>query len=49
MKLTKLFTEFFESEKAGGIILIFVTAISLALANSTWQTSYINFWNRFVD
>lgn len=45
MKLTKLFTEFFESEKAGGIILIFVTAISLALANSTWQTSYINFWN----
>ncbi|MFZ1453326.1 MAG: Na+/H+ antiporter NhaA, partial [Ferruginibacter sp.] len=45
MKLTKLFSEFFESEKAGGLILVFVTIISLLLANSAWQTGYISFWN----
>ncbi len=45
MKLTKLFNEFFNSEKAGGLILVFVTVLSLVLANSAWQTSYINFWH----
>ncbi len=44
MKVTRLFTEFFNSEKAGGLILVFVAAISLVLANSALQTSYINFW-----
>jgi len=44
MKLTKLFNDFFNSEKAGGLILVFVTIVSLALANSAWQTDYINFW-----
>lgn len=44
--LTKLFTGFFESEKAGGIILVFVTLISLFLANSAWQTEYIDFWHQ---
>ncbi|MEG8946745.1 Na+/H+ antiporter NhaA [Rosettibacter firmus] len=45
MKLTKLFTEFFESEKAGGILLVIMTALSLIVANSPLQTIYINFWN----
>lgn len=45
MKLTKLFSEFFESEKAGGLILVFATIISLLLANSAWQADYISFWN----
>ena len=45
MRLTKLFTEFFDSEKAGGLILVFATAISLILANSVFQTDYINFWH----
>jgi NhaA family Na+:H+ antiporter len=45
MKLTKLFHEFFESEKAGGLILVFVTLISLLLANSAFQDGYINFWH----
>lgn len=45
MRLNKLFNDFFESEKAGGIILIFVTLFSLGLANSAWQTNYINFWH----
>ena len=45
MKLTKLFTEFFESEKAAGIILLFCTIISLILSNSAWQNQFIQFWN----
>jgi NhaA family Na+:H+ antiporter len=45
MKLTKLYKEFFESEKAGGLILIFATAVSLILANSSFQADYINFWH----
>jgi NhaA family Na+:H+ antiporter len=44
MKLTKLYQEFFNSEKAGGLILIFATVMSLVLANSPWQFTYSNFW-----
>src|SRR5688500_15193834 len=43
--LTRLFREFFENEKTAGLILVFVTILSLALANSPVQDSYINFWN----
>ena len=45
MQLTRLYKEFFNSEKAGGLILVFVTVLSLGLANSPWQTDYINFWH----
>ena len=45
MKLSKLYNEFFDSEKAGGLILVFATLISLILANSGWQTAYIHFWH----
>lgn len=45
MKLTKLFSDFFDSEKTAGLILLFVTVLSLILANSPWQESYIGFWN----
>ena len=44
MKIKKLFNEFFESEKAGGLILVFMTILSLLLANSSFQHTYINFW-----
>lgn len=44
MKLSKLFKEFYESEKAGGIVLLIVTIVSLLLANSPIQSSYIGFW-----
>jgi NhaA family Na+:H+ antiporter len=44
MKVTRLFKEFFESEKAGGLILVFMTALSLVLANSVWQTEYLQLW-----
>jgi Na+:H+ antiporter, NhaA family len=50
MKVTRLFQEFFESEKAGGIVLIACTVLSLFLANSTWQTQYLDFWHlSFAD
>jgi NhaA family Na+:H+ antiporter len=43
--LTKLYKEFFNSEKAGGLMLILATAISLFLANSDLQVPYSNLWN----
>jgi NhaA family Na+:H+ antiporter len=45
IKLTRLFNEFFDSEKAGGILLICCTAISLLLANSFLQDGYLQVWN----
>jgi len=45
MRLTRFFNEFFNSEKAGGLILVFVTIISLELANSPLQTGYLNLWH----
>lgn len=45
MNLSKLFAEFFSSEKTGGLILLIVTIISLLLANSAIQTTYTEFWN----
>lgn len=44
MRLTKLFNDFFESEK-GGVLLIVCTIVSLLLANSSISESYINFWH----
>ena len=46
MENSKLFTKFFESEKAGGVVLVFVTVISLIFANSIFQTEYITFWHQ---
>ncbi|MBP7612721.1 MAG: Na+/H+ antiporter NhaA, partial [Paludibacter sp.] len=40
-----LFKEFIQSEKAGGLVLVFATAVSLIVANSTWQTQYMDFWH----
>ncbi len=44
IKLTKLFREFYESEKTSGLLLIFCTAISLLIANSALGPGYLNFW-----
>lgn len=46
MKLTKTFKAFFENEKSGGLLLLFVTIASLLLANSSFQTEYISFWEK---
>ncbi|MEP6794629.1 MAG: Na+/H+ antiporter NhaA, partial [Saprospiraceae bacterium] len=45
MNLTKLFNEFFESEKAGGFLLLICTALSLLLANSFLQDNYLQLWH----
>ena len=44
MQLSKLFTEFFNSEKASGFILIGCTIISLIIANSGLGEAYQNLW-----
>jgi NhaA family Na+:H+ antiporter len=42
---TGLFQKFFNSEKAGGLILICCTAVSLAIANSSLGPDFIHFWH----
>lgn len=43
--LSKSFTQFFESEKASGIVLIICTIVSLLIANSLLGTTYLHFWH----
>jgi len=42
---TKLFKDFFESEKAGGFTLIFCTIVSLLISNSVWADKYLLLWH----
>ena len=44
MKISKLYIDFFESEKSGGFTLIFCTILSLLLANFVGE-NYISFWH----
>lgn len=44
MTLAKLFSNFFNSQKAGGLILVFATIISLSLSNSIFGDHYHAFW-----
>ncbi len=43
---TKLFREFFNSEKSGGLVLIACTILSLLLANVFIGPDFIDFWHR---
>jgi NhaA family Na+:H+ antiporter len=43
--ISKLFTDFFNSEKSGGFILIGCTILSLVLANSGLGEGYLHFWH----
>ncbi|TWP25090.1 Na+/H+ antiporter NhaA [Apibacter muscae] len=43
-RINKLFNDFLEDEKTAGIILIICTIISLIIANSIFQNSYLEFW-----
>lgn len=45
MRLTKLFTSFFESEKGGGLILLICTAFSLVISNTSFSESYFDIWH----
>jgi NhaA family Na+:H+ antiporter len=45
--LTRTFVRFFESEKAGGVVLLACTGIAIAVANSPWGDGYANLlWTR---
>jgi NhaA family Na+:H+ antiporter len=46
--LSKTFTNFFESEKSSGILLILCTLVSLVIANSSLGPAYLNFWHANV-
>ncbi len=46
MKWTKLFRAFFDSERIGGILLLFCTLLSLAIANTGWGEAYLHFWHQ---
>jgi NhaA family Na+:H+ antiporter len=45
LRTSKLFHTFFESEKAGGLVLMACTLISLVLANSVFSSNYLHFWH----
>jgi len=45
MKPKGLFQSFFESEKVGGLVLVFCTVISLVLSNSSISEEYIAVWH----
>lgn len=47
--MKNIFKNFFESEKAGGLTLLFCTALSLILSNVTIGDSYIHFWHQKVN
>ena len=44
-RLSNTFKEFAESGKAGGIVLILCTMVSLIIANSPWGEPYLHFWH----
>ena len=46
MKLTKTFKAFLENKKSGGLLLLFVTILSITLANSSFQVPYIALWEK---
>ncbi|WP_133531442.1 Na+/H+ antiporter NhaA [Flavobacterium dankookense] len=49
MKITRLFKDFFESEKIGGFLLIICTIISLLLANSSFSNDYLSIWHYQIN
>jgi Na+:H+ antiporter, NhaA family len=44
-RLTTLFSEFFESEKASGTILLLSAIAALLIANSSFGKSFLDFWH----
>lgn len=46
--ISRSFTRFFSSKKAGGIVLIACTLLSLLLANSSAGAGYLAFWHQEI-
>ena len=47
-KISKMFKDFLENKKSGGIILILCTAVSILIANSGLGEGYIHFWHMVI-
>jgi NhaA family Na+:H+ antiporter len=48
-RVTDQFFQFLKSEKAGGLILLACTILSLGIANSSAGAAYIHFWHHRLD
>lgn len=44
-----LFRDFTNSEKSGGLVLLFCTIMSLIVANGNWGDNYTHFWHQYLD
>jgi Na+:H+ antiporter, NhaA family len=49
MKISNIFKDFFESEKAGGFVLIGCTLLSVAIANSSAGEAYTHFFHQKIN
>lgn len=48
-KFSNLFKHFFDSEKVAGLLLLFCAVISVAIANSSFGESYVQFMHHTID
>lgn len=48
MRVTKIFQDFFNSEKAGGFLLIGCSLVAITIANSPFGSSYSHFWHSAI-
>jgi NhaA family Na+:H+ antiporter len=48
-RLTKIFNDFFNDEKNGGIILVLCSVLSIMLANTSFGLQYSAFWHSNMD
>jgi NhaA family Na+:H+ antiporter len=46
--LTEAFKDFLANERAGAIVLIICTVVSLAIANSNYGVGYLDFWQGYI-
>jgi NhaA family Na+:H+ antiporter len=49
IRISRLFIEFIESEKAGGLVLVFCTVASILISNSAFGAYYAGLWQRSLD
>ena len=47
--LSKSFKAFFDSERAGGLVLLGCTILSMLIANSEWSDAYLHFWHTHLN
>lgn len=48
VRLTNAFKDFFQTERAGAVILIACTVISLVIANTVFGAGYLKFWHGYL-